>query len=77
MWLIKRLGVYYRYKVINRDKKMKHKSSSDAIYEIGLIGAAVYFIQQAHGFTEGVIAIGKAIFWPAVVLYRVLELLKL
>ena len=52
-------------------------SSSEAIYGIGVIGALVYFIQQSSTFTGVLIGIGKAIFWPAVVLYRVLELLRL
>lgn len=56
---------------------MKTKNASDAIYGIGMIGAAVYFIQNSHSFLEGVIGLGKAVFWPAVVVYKVLELLKL
>lgn len=56
---------------------MKHHGGSDTIYGIGMIGAAVYFLQQAHTFVEILMGLGKAIFWPAVVLYRVLGLLHL
>jgi hypothetical protein len=57
--------------------KGHHGSSSEAIYCIGLMGAAVYYLQHAKSFMEGVIGIIKAVGWPAVVLYRVLELLNL
>ncbi|MFH0921284.1 MAG: hypothetical protein V1913_13105 [Fibrobacterota bacterium] len=50
---------------------MEH--TSGAIYGMGFIGAAVYFIQHAVGFWAGVLGFFKAIFWPAIVLYKVLE----
>jgi hypothetical protein len=56
---------------------MKTRDGSDAIYGIGVIGALVYFLQQASNFSEVLIGLGKAIFWPAVVLYKVLGLLNL
>ena len=51
--------------------------TSGAIYGLGFLGAAVYFIQHAVGFWAGVVGLGKAIFWPAVVLYKVLEYFKM
>jgi len=48
-----------------------------AVYGLGMIGAAVYFIQQSTGFWMGVVGLLKALVWPAVVMYKVLELLKL
>lgn len=48
-----------------------------AIYGLGVLGAAVYYVQHATSFTEGAWGLLKAILWPAVVLHRVLELLKL
>ena len=48
-----------------------------AIYGMGFLGALVYFIQTASGFWMGVLGIFKAIFWPAMVIYKVLELLKI
>jgi hypothetical protein len=56
---------------------MKNHAGSGAIYGIGMIGALIYFIQHANSFLEGVAGVFMAIFWPAVVLYKVLELLKL
>ncbi len=45
------------------------------IYGMAFIGAAVYFIGHAATFWGGVIGFFKAVFWPAVVLYKVLELM--
>ncbi|MBO0867815.1 MAG: hypothetical protein J2P15_04545 [Micromonosporaceae bacterium] len=42
-------------------------------YLLALIGAMVYFIQQAHGFWPVVLAILKAIVWPVFLVYDVLK----
>ncbi len=56
---------------------MKDNGFLGGIYGMAFIGAAVYFIQHAAGFWMGIVGIIKAVFWPAVVLYKVLELLNL
>jgi len=53
------------------------KSSSGAIYGMGMIGALIYFIQHSTSFLDGLWGIVQAIFWPAVVIYKTLELLNL
>jgi len=60
-------------------KKMHHHGGAGggAVYGLGLIGALVYFLQHATSFWEVVVGILKALVWPAVLLYKVLELLKL
>jgi len=47
------------------------------IYGMAFIGALVYFIQQATSFWIGVLGFLKALFWPAVLMYKLLEYLKL
>lgn len=47
------------------------------IYGMAFIGALVYFIQQATSFWMGVLGFFKAVFWPAVLMYKLLEYLKL
>lgn len=42
-----------------------------AIYGLGIIGAWVYFWQQADGFWEFVWAIIQGLFWPAFMVYEV------
>ena len=49
----------------------------NSIYGLGVIGALVYFIQHATSFWEGLLGVVEAIFWPAVIVYKALELLKM
>jgi hypothetical protein len=56
---------------------IKNHASSGGIYGLGVIGAAVYYIQHATTLSMGVWGIVKAVFWPAVILYKVLEMLKM
>ena len=44
-----------------------------AVYGLGFIGSAVYYITTATGFWMGVLGVLKAIVWPA---FLVFELLK-
>lgn len=48
-----------------------------AIYGLGLLGVAFYYLQHAPSFWIGVIGVIKAIFWPAVLLYKVFDMLHL
>jgi hypothetical protein len=48
-----------------------------AVYGLGLIGAAVYFIQHATGFGEGLLGLLKAIVWPAFLIYQAMSALKM
>ncbi|MFA5052474.1 MAG: hypothetical protein WC565_00205 [Parcubacteria group bacterium] len=46
-----------------------------AVYGIGLIGAAVYFIGEATSFWFGVLGFLKALAWPAFLVYQLFEFL--
>ncbi len=46
-------------------------------YGIAFIGAAVYYIQQAASFWEGVLGVLKALVWPAMLVYKALEFFKM
>lgn len=52
------------------------KSTGSIIYGLGFIGALIYFIQVATSFWLGVIGVFKAVFWPAFLVYYLLEFLK-
>ena len=52
----------------------KH-AKNDAIYGLGLIGAAWYFIGHAGSFWLGVLGFLKALVWPALLVYRLFEFL--
>ena len=46
------------------EKKNNCRSSNNAIYGLGFIGAAIYYISTATGFWMGVLGFLKAIIWP-------------
>lgn len=50
-------------------------SCGGAIYGLGFIGAAVYYISTATGFWNGVLGFLKAIVWPAFLVYGLLKYL--
>lgn len=49
--------------------------SGEAVYFIGLIGAAIYYIQNAGNLGEGLIGLLKALVWPAFLIHRLLGFL--
>lgn len=59
-------------------KKRHHcHGNSSAIYGLGVIGALFYFLSQATSFTLVLIGIVKSIFWPAVLMFKLLTILKM
>jgi hypothetical protein len=56
-----------------KDKVVHHSTSSNAVYGLGFIGAAIYYIMQATGFWMGVVGFLKAIVWPAFLVYEALK----
>lgn len=56
---------------------MKSDGLFGGIYGLAFIGAAVYFIQHATSFWGGVLGFFKALFWPAILMYKLLEFLKM
>jgi hypothetical protein len=58
-------------------KGNSYKGVSGGIYGMAFLGALVYYLQHATSFWTVVLGIFKAIFWPAVLMYKVLELLKM
>lgn len=51
------------------------KHGGEAVYGLGLIGSAVYFISTATSFTAGVIGFLKALVWPAFLMYEAFKFL--
>ena len=58
--------------------KSNHQStaSGGAVYGLGFIGAAIYFISQATSFWIGVLGFLKAMVWPAYLVYEALKALN-
>ena len=68
----------------NKEKMMMKKhhyhhnnQSGGAIYGLGVIGALFYFLQNAPTFGMVLIGIGKAIFWPAILMFKLLTYLQM
>jgi hypothetical protein len=62
----------------NCDTKNKNCNSCNCgggIYFFGLIGSAIYYIQNADSFWIGVLGILKSIVWPAILVYKLLGFL--
>jgi len=62
-------------------KKWHHGSRGGmdmgGFYCVGMIGVAIYYIQQVHGFWPIVVAILKAMVWPAFLLYKVFGMIHM
>ena len=62
------MEINYRQRVVQQ---------SSAVYGLGFIGAAIYFIQHAVGFWLGVLGFLKAAVWPVFLVYHLFDFLKL
>lgn len=50
-------------------------AAGGAVMGLGFIGAVVFFWQQADGFWEYVLAVLKALVWPALLVYEAFQAL--
>ena len=57
------------------EKTQKSGSAGDAVYGLGVIGAAVWYISTAATFWMGVVGFLKAIVWPAFLVYEAFKAL--
>lgn len=55
------------------DRVIYQNHGSNAVYGLGLIGAAVYYIMHATSFFMGVVGFLKAVLWPAFLVYEALK----
>ncbi|MCI1209836.1 MAG: hypothetical protein LKF96_10375 [Treponema sp.] len=56
-------------------KNKSHNESGAAIYGLGFIGAAVYFIGHAASTGAGIAGFFKALVWPAFLVYELMKYL--
>jgi hypothetical protein len=59
------------------ERKTMMDNSWGGVYGLAFLGALVYYIQHATTFWECLVGFFKAVFWPGVLMYKVLEYLKL
>lgn len=55
---------------------MSKNHTGAAVYGLGFIGAAIYYIGHAVSFWGGVLGFLKAIVWPAFLVYRAFQFLR-
>ncbi len=51
--------------------------ASGGVYGLAFIGAFVYYMQHADTFWVGVLGFLKALIWPALLIHKIFELLKM
>ncbi len=59
------------------EKIQKTNHVSNGVYGLGFIGAMIFYLQHCTSFWTVMIGILKAIFWPAFLVYQVMEFLKM
>ncbi|MFH0876124.1 MAG: hypothetical protein V1859_09380 [archaeon] len=52
-----------------------HHHPGHAVYGLGFIGAAVYYITTATSFWMGILGVLKAMVWPAFLVYHLMKTL--
>ncbi len=65
------------FKFQHAEKVINNNGAFGGVYFLAFVGALIYYLQHSTSFWNGIVGIIKAIFWPAVIIYKVLELLKL
>ena len=58
-----------------RKRGRANYTSTSAVYGLGFIGAAIYYISIATSFGIGVLGFLKALVWPVFLVYEVLKFL--
>lgn len=56
-------------------RRIHDQAPNGAVYGMGFIGAAIYYISTATGFWMGVLGFIKAIFWPGFLVYEAFKAL--
>jgi hypothetical protein len=57
------------------EKNRNNNPAGGAVYGLGIIGAAIYFISTAASFWLGVLGFLKAIVWPVFLVFEALKYL--
>lgn len=50
-------------------KEVSGNVPAGAVYGLGLIGSAIYFISTATGFWMGLLGVLKALVWPSILVF--------
>ncbi len=59
----------------NKNFNRKRFASNDAVYGLGFLGAAIFYISNSTTFWMGLLGFLKAIVWPAFMVYEAFKFL--
>ncbi len=57
-----------------KNVKVVKQGGAGGAYFLGMIGAAVYYLHVSYGFWPSIVALLKALVWPAFLVYHLLGL---
>ena len=61
----------------HRSRSAGNNGVAGGIYGLAFIGALVYYLQHAGTFVAGLLGFLKALVWPAILIYNIMEYLKM
>jgi hypothetical protein len=67
--------VIIRERCCDKKNKCGCGACGGGIYGLAFVGALIYYIQHATSFWVGVLGVLKAMVWPAILIYKLLEFL--
>jgi len=73
----KKLDTCYHEKVSGGYNHCHSCSQSNTIYGLGVVGALFYFLSNTTSFGMILLGIGKSIFWPAILMFKLLTYLQI
>jgi hypothetical protein len=59
------------------DERRMKNGTIGTLYGMAIVGSVVYFVRHAATFGGIVFGVIKGLFWPAVLMYKLLEYLKM
>jgi hypothetical protein len=61
----------------NENKRKYGTGISSGVYGLAFIGALVYYIGHAASFGLALLGFLKALVWPAIIVYKLMDFLKM
>lgn len=59
---------------MGKKKQAAQAGGAGGAYFLAMIGAAVYYLHTSYGFWPSIVALLKALVWPAFLVYHLLSL---
>jgi len=64
-------------KMLFKKHHCHNHGGGNTIYCLGVVGALFYFLKGATTFGAVMMGIGKSIFWPAILMFKLLTYLRI